>query len=104
MAPKMNKSSPMHQELVNTSGTTSISPEAMQAWGRIPQQYKTEIIEAVERPSAAGGAETKSVKVGTKTFTVRRVSSGFRVVYDPSNGRNTIVSVMTPREARLVKG
>lgn len=104
MAPKMNKANLMHQELVNTSGTTSISPEAMQAWGRIPQQYKAEIIEAVERPSAASKAATTSVRVGSKTLTVRKMSSGFRVVYDPSNGRNTIVSVMTPREARLVKG
>lgn len=94
----------MHPELVNTSGTTSISPEAMQAWGRIPQQYKTEIIEAVEHPSAASEADTKSVKVGTKLLTVRSMSSGFRVVYEPGNGCNTIVSVMTPREARLVKG
>jgi hypothetical protein len=103
MASKMNKGSAMHPELVNASGTTSISPEAMQAWGRIPQQYKTEIIEAVERPSGASKADTKSVKVGTKLLTVRRMSSGFRVVYEPGNGRNTIVSVMTPREARLVK-
>lgn len=104
MAPKMSKESLMHPELVNASGTTSISPEAMQAWGRIPQQYKTEIIEAVEHPSATNRADTKSVKVGTKLLTVREMSSGFKVVYDPSNGRNTIVSVMTPREARLVKG
>lgn len=104
MATKINKGSPPHQELVNTSGTTSISPEAMQAWERLPQQHKTEIIEAVERPSAANKADTKSVKIGTKIFTVRRMSSGFRVVYEPGNGRNVIVSVMTPREARLVKG
>lgn len=104
MAPKMNKKSLMHPELLNASGTTSISPEAMQAWGRIPQHYKAEIIEAVEHPSAANKAEVKSVKIGTKLLTVRRMSSGFRVVYDPSNGRNTIVSVMTPREARLAEG
>ena len=101
MAPKMNKGSPVHHELVHTSGTISISPEAMQAWGRIPQQYKTEIIEAVERPPSE--ADTKSVQVGTKILTVRRMSSGFKVVYEPGNGRNTIVSVMTPREAGLVK-
>ena len=76
----------------------------MQAWERLPQQHKTEIIEAVERPSAASKADTKSVKIGTKILTVQRMSSGFRVVYEPGNGRNMIVSVMTPREARLVKG
>lgn len=103
MAPKMNKASPMRQELINTSGATSISPEAMQAWGRLPQQYKTEILEAVEHPSAASKANTKSVKVGTKILTVQRMSSGFRVVYEPGNGRNLIVSVMTPREAGFMK-
>jgi len=104
MAPKTNKGSPVHPEQVKTSGSTSISPEAMQAWGRIPQQHKTEIIEAVERPSAGSMADTKSVKVGTKLLTVRSMPSGFKVVYEPDNGHNTIVLVMTPREARLVKG
>lgn len=81
---------------------TAISPEAAQAWGRIPQQNKFEIIEAVGRPQIAG-ADTKTVKVGAKLFTVQRVSSGFRVVYEPGNDRNTIVSVLTPREALLVQ-
>jgi len=81
---------------------TAISPEAAQAWGRIPQQNKFEIIEAVERP-AQDGAGTKTVQVGAKRFTVQQVSSGFRVVYEPGNDRNTIVSVLTPREALLAQ-
>lgn len=104
MATKMTKGRPMHRELVvNTTVSTAVSPEAMQAWERLPQHNKAEIIEAVERPSLASSADTSTVKVGPKLLTVRRMSSGFRVVYEPGNGRNTIVSVMTPREARLVK-
>lgn len=99
---KINKSSLLQSELLTTFTSTSISPEAMQAWERIPQHSKNEIIEAVERPSALNKANTKSIKIGARTFTIRRVPSGFRVVYEPGKGRNTIVSVMTPREARLM--
>ncbi len=76
MGPRMNKRSLMHSELVNTFESTSISPEAMQAWGRIPQQYKNEIIEAVERPSALSEMDTKFVRIGTRMFAIRRVPSG----------------------------
>ena len=103
MAPRMTEECSMYPEPVNRSGTTSISPEAIQAWGRIPQEHKTEIIEAIERPTSASMADTKSVQVGTKLLTVRSLSSGFRVVYEPGVGRNTIVSVLTPREAGVVK-
>ena len=97
-----NKRNLMHPELAYAFESTSISPEAMQAWGRIPQQYKSEIIEAVERPAELNEVDTKFVKIGKRTFTIRRVPSGFSVVFEPGNGRNTIVSVMTPREARLL--
>jgi hypothetical protein len=85
-----------------TPGSTAISPEAMQAWERIPQHEKTAIIEAIERPSPPGSIDTKTIEVGPTLLTVRTMSSGFRVVYEPGNGRNTIVSVITPREAQFL--
>ena len=104
MAAKLTRQKSVRPETTESEPLqTAISPEAAQAWGRIPQQTKFEIIEAVGRPSQAGGADTTPVKVGPKFFTVQQVSSGFRVVYEPGHDRNTIVSVLTPREALLAQ-
>ena len=89
---------------MNRPGSTAISPQAMLAWGRIPSHNKAEIIAAVEQNSPASDANTKIVKVGTQVLKVRNVSSGFRVIYEPGDGHNTIVSVLRPRETRLVSG
>lgn len=84
-------------------GSTEISARAMFAWGRIPSKNKAEIIAAVEQTST-GEAEPKTVKLGNQTLKVRNISSGFRVIYETRDDHNTIVSVLTPREARLAKG
>lgn len=77
--------------------TTAISPQVMLAWNRIPFQNKQEIIAAVEHEDASD----KVVKIGKQTLNVRNFSSGFCVVYEPGETHNTIVSVLTPREAKL---
>lgn len=89
---------------VNRLGNTAIAPRAVLAWGRIPSQDKAEILAVVERPSAAGDGNTKTVRVGEQMLTVRNMSSGFRVVYESGADRNTIISVLTPREAGLARG
>ena len=105
MATKLNKSKSVRPDLtVSRPGSTAISPRAMLAWGRIPSHNKAEIIAAVEQASPASDAHTKIVKVGTQVLKVRNMSSGFRVIYEQGDDRNTIVSVMTPREARLARG
>lgn len=76
----------------------------MLAWSRIPSRNKAEIIEALEQASTATDDRSKIVKVGTKVLTVRNIPSGFRVIYEQGDDRNTIISVLTPREARLAKG
>src|SRR5262249_49501626 len=85
-------------------GCTFISPQAMLAWSRIPSHYKAEIISAVEQKTPISDANTKIVKVGTQVLKIQNISSGFRVVYEAGDDRNTIVSVLTPREARLITG
>ncbi|MGZ3182944.1 MAG: hypothetical protein ACXU8N_10930 [Telluria sp.] len=101
----MSKAELMGQTmLAATPGSTTISPDAMQAWGRIPQRYKAEIIAAVEGIAPLPGAKIKTVQIGNKRYTIQQMSSGFCVVFEPGSGRNTIVSVLTPREARLVEG
>lgn len=105
MATKRTKPKSMHHELaVNRPGSTAISPRAMLAWARIPSHNKAEIIAAIEHASPASDAHTKIVKVGNQVLKVRNMSSGFRVVYESGDDRNTIVSVLTPREARLRRG
>jgi len=88
----------------NSVKSTSISAQAMQAWSRIPSNTKVEILAAVERPSSVSDASVKTVKVGKQTLMLKKMSSGFRVLYEPGTDRNTIVSVLTPREAGLLKG
>jgi hypothetical protein len=105
MATKLNKSKSEHHDLtVSRLGSTVISPRAMLAWGRIPSHKKAEIIAAVEQATAASDAHTKIVKVGSQVLKVRNMSSGFRVIYEQGDDGNTIVSVLTPREARLARG
>ncbi|MPQ55370.1 hypothetical protein [Duganella sp. FT27W] len=88
----------------NNAVSTRISAPAKLAWGRIPSRFKTEIIAAVEQRSPDSDASTKIVKVGSQLLKVRNVASGFRVIYEPGEDGNTIVSVLTPREVRLAKG
>lgn len=84
------------------SKETTISAEAMVAWNRIPIEAKMAIVEAVShdtRPDQP--AEAKQVKIGDQLLAVQDVSSGFRVVYSRGAMANTILSVLTPREAKL---
>lgn len=101
---KQMKSRSARRDLAaNGPGSTTISPRAMLAWSRIPSHNKAEIIEALEA-SPATDDHSKIVKVGTKMLTVRNIPSGFRVIYEQGDDRNTIISILTPREARLAKG
>lgn len=94
-----------HEREVSPPGSTAISPQAMLAWGRIPSRYKAEIIAAFEQaPVSASDIKTKSFTVGSQVLKVREMLSGFHVVYEQDDDRNTIVSVLTPREARLARG
>lgn len=90
-----------HKSVAPKRGTPEISPDAMLAWGRIPSSYKVEILDAVKHASAEG--KTQSLKVGKKVLTIGKSSSGFRVVFEAGQDRDTIVSVITPREARLLR-
>ena len=83
---------------------TSIADQALQAWSRIPSNTKVEILKAVEQPCTVRDASVKTVKVGEQTLMVKKMSSGFRVLYEPGIDSNTIVSVLTPREVGLLKG
>jgi len=76
----------------------------MQAWSRIPSNAKIEILNAVEQPSSTPDPSVKAVKVDGQTLMVKKMSSGFRVLYEPGTDHNTIVSVLTPREAGLLTG
>ncbi|MES2756031.1 MAG: hypothetical protein V4693_01555 [Pseudomonadota bacterium] len=105
MATKSAKPNSADQNLAaNRLASVAVSPRAMLAWGRIPSHNKAEIIAAIGQASPEGDANTRIVKVGPQVLKVRSVSSGFRVIYEPGDDRNTIVSVMTPREARLARG
>jgi hypothetical protein len=104
MVSKMTRETPVSQELVGSKTRhTTIAPQARQAWERIPQRFKVEIVEEFKKPSVASVSNTKTVKVGPKTLSVRRMSSGFQVVYEPGSDRDTIVSVLTAREARVAE-
>jgi len=61
-------------------------------------------LRAVEQPCAVRDTSVKTVKVGEQTLMVKKMSSGFRVLYEPGIDSNTIVSVLTPREVGLLKG
>lgn len=105
MATKLTKPTSIHHDLVaNSRRSTAISPWAMLAWGRIPSHNKAEIIAAVEQASPASDANIKIVKIGAQVLKVHNMASGFRVIYESGDDRNTIVSVLTPREARLASG
>lgn len=105
MATRLTKpTSPQHEPEAATALSTRISSPAKLAWGRIPSRFKTEIIAAVEQRSPESDASTKIVKVGNQRLKVRNVASGFRVIYEPGEDGNTIISVLTPREVRLARG
>jgi hypothetical protein len=105
MVSKIPKADPTGKWLlVEAYGSTTISPEAEQAWCRVRQEDKAEIIAEVEHLSARPDATIKTVQIGDKRYKVQQTASGFRVVFEHGSDRNTIVSVLTPREARLVKG
>ena len=78
----------------------AIDPEASLAWGRIPSERKEEILSTFKREPPLGDTH---FKMDQEVFTVRSMSSGFRVVYKADNDSAIIVSVMTPREARLTR-
>jgi hypothetical protein len=81
---------------------TTISADAMVSWNRIPVQAKAEIVDALSYDSRDGGAAAgKQVKIDNRVLTVQEVSSGYRVIYERSATANTILSVLTPREAKL---
>lgn len=105
MATKLTKpTSVPHDLAANSRRSTAISPWAMLAWGRIPSHDKAEIIAAVEQTSPGDDANIKIVTVGAQVLKVRSMASGFRVIYESGDDQNTIVSVLTPREARLARG
>lgn len=89
---------------VNSVKSIEISPQALQAWSRIPSVAKVEILAAVERPSSVRDGTVKTVKVGNQMLMVKKMTSGFRVLYEQGLDRNIIVSVLTPREAGLLAG
>ena len=99
----MAKVKSLHRSAMHKRGSTAISPQAMLAWSRIPTHRKDEILASFRHVTQASDANVKTVKVGTQVLKVRRMSSGFRVVYEPGSDRDTIVSVLTPREAGLVR-
>lgn len=80
----------------------AIAPQAMLTWTRLPEQSKREILAAVDSPPKINDHNIKTAKVGGQLFMIRRMPSGFRVVFESSEDRNTIVSVLTPSEARSV--
>lgn len=105
MATKLSQALPVNDGLAaNSPGRTSISPLAVLAWGRIPSHIKTDILTALEQAPPDGDADTNIFNIGAQVFKVRTMGSGFRVVYEPGDNCNTIVSVLTPREARLARG
>jgi hypothetical protein len=74
----------------------------MVSWNRIPSQAKAEIVEAVSCDSRSDiAARGKQVTIDDRVLTVQDVSSGYRVIYERSATANTIISVLTPREAKL---
>jgi hypothetical protein len=105
MATTLTKAKPVRHDLAaNSPASTAISPWAMLAWGRIPSHKKAEIIAALEQALPADDGNTKIIEVGAQVLKVRNMASGFRVIYETGDDRNTIVSVLTPREARLAGG
>ena len=99
----MAKVRSLHRSATSKRGSTAISPQAMLAWNRIPTHSKDEILASFKHVTQASDANVKTVRVGTQLLKVRRMTSGFRVVYEPGDDRDTIVSVLTPREAGLVR-
>ena len=71
---------------------------------RIPMRNKAEILAAVEQRSPAKIEDAKVIKIGSQVLKVRNLSSGFRVIYESAPDRNTIVSILTPREVRFARG
>jgi hypothetical protein len=81
---------------------TAIAEDAKQSWNRIPSLAKAQIVEAVSASSrSAFGPHRKQVMIDNRVLTVQEVSSGYRVIYERSTTANTILSVLTPREAKL---
>jgi hypothetical protein len=80
---------------------TTISAEALVSWNRIPSQAKAAIVEAVSHDTHAGAGRGKQVEIDNRVLTVQDVPSGYRVIYERSATANTILSVLTPREAKL---
>lgn len=104
MARKLSKPASTDLDLTpHGTRSTAISPWATLAWGRIPSHTKAEIIAAVEQASPPDDANTKIINVDNKVLKVRQIASGFRVIYESGDGGNTIVSVLTPREAGLAR-
>jgi hypothetical protein len=99
----MPKVKTLPRSVTSARDNTAISPQAMLAWSRVPTRSKDEILASFRHVTQASDANVKTVKVGTQVLKVRRLSSGFRVVYEPGDDRDTIVSVLTPREAGLVR-
>lgn len=81
-------------------GSMVISPQATLAWSRIPMDSKYEILASFK---AATPLADKLVNTDDGVLRVRRIPSGYRVVYESGENHDTIVSVLTPREASLAR-
>ncbi len=101
MATERAKAKSVLRSTTGSRSSTTISPQAMLAWSRIPTQSKEEILATFRHSPQRTNYTVKTVKVGTQLLNIRKMPSGFRVVFESENDHDTIVSILTPREARL---
>lgn len=89
----------------------TIAPQALVGWERLPPATQAEIGKVLQHrlgnyPATDGTPDPfdRALKVGDERVRVRRLASGFRVVYMQSESEITVVAVLTPREAAMGRG
>lgn len=89
----------------------TIAPQALIGWERLPPATQAEISKVLRHrlrnylvTDASPDPFDRALKIGDERVRVRRLASGFRVVYMQSEGEITVVAVLTPREAAMGEG
>lgn len=89
----------------------TIAPQALIGWERLSRSTQAEIDKALRHrlwdyraTDAPPDPFDRVLNIGDERIRVRRLASGFRVVYVQSEDQITVVAVLTPREAAMGEG